>query len=53
VRIGNDVRVGANAVVVDDVPAHCTVVGIPARIVRRRAPDSPVDIPQPSPLVVM
>lgn len=53
VRIGNDVRVGANAVVVDDVPAHCTVVGIPARIVRRRAPDSPVDSPQPSPLVVM
>jgi serine O-acetyltransferase len=40
VCIGNDVRVGANAVVVHDVPAHCTVVGVPAQIVRRRAPGS-------------
>ena len=43
VRIGNDARVGANAVVVHDVPAHCTVVGVPARIVRRRQPDSGTD----------
>ena len=53
VRIGDDVRIGANAVVVDDVPAHCTVVGVPARIVRRRTPDSPVESPDPSPMVVM
>ena len=53
VRIGDDVRIGANAVVVDDVPAHCTVVGVPARIVRRRAPDSSADRPEPSPMVVM
>jgi serine O-acetyltransferase len=53
VRIGDDVRIGANAVVVDDVPAHCTVVGVPARIVRRRAPDSSVDSPDPAPMVVM
>lgn len=53
VRIGDDVRIGANAVVVHDVPPHCTVVGIPARIVRRRAPDSSIERPEPSPLVVM
>lgn len=34
VHIGNNVRIGANAVVVKDVPDNCTVVGIPARIVR-------------------
>jgi len=42
VTIGTGARVGANAVVIDDVPAHSTVVGIPARVVRRRyqaAPD--------------
>ncbi|MBO6940762.1 MAG: serine acetyltransferase [Deltaproteobacteria bacterium] len=36
VRIGAHARIGANAVVLDDVPAGATVVGIPARIVRRR-----------------
>jgi len=34
VRIGSDTKVGANAVVVDDVPDGATVVGIPARVVR-------------------
>jgi serine O-acetyltransferase len=33
VTIGNNVRVGANAVVLDDVPNNCTVVGIPGKIV--------------------
>ena len=35
VMIGNNARVGANAVVVDNVPAGATVVGIPARIVKQ------------------
>jgi serine O-acetyltransferase len=37
VRIGNGARVGANAVVVEDVPDRATVVGIPARVVRVRS----------------
>lgn len=36
VKIGDYARVGANAVVVHDVPANVTVVGIPARIVGPR-----------------
>lgn len=36
VRVGDRARVGANAVVVHDVPADSTVVGIPARVVRQR-----------------
>ena len=36
VTVGDHSRVGANAVVLDDVPPHATVAGIPARVVRRR-----------------
>jgi serine O-acetyltransferase len=32
--IGDDVNVGANAVVLSDVPDGATVVGIPAKVVR-------------------
>lgn len=35
VTIGDRARVGANAVVVHDVPMGATVVGIPARVVRQ------------------
>jgi serine O-acetyltransferase len=34
IRVGSRVRVGANAVVVSDVPDGATVVGVPARVVR-------------------
>lgn len=35
VFVGNNSKVGANAVVVKDVPENCTVVGVPAKIVRK------------------
>ena len=34
IRIGNDVKIGANAVVTKDVPDGATVVGIPGRVVK-------------------
>jgi len=37
ISIGERVRVGANSVVVKNVPADCTVVGVPGRIVDTRA----------------
>ncbi len=36
IHIGDGVRIGANAVVIDDVPSNTTVVGIPARPVRSK-----------------
>ncbi|MQX36198.1 serine O-acetyltransferase [Roseospira navarrensis] len=40
VIIGAEARVGANAVVLSDVPSGATVVGIPARVVRRDKVDA-------------
>jgi serine O-acetyltransferase len=41
IRIGNDVVIGANAVVVKDVPDFAVVGGVPARIIRIRTPGVP------------
>ena len=35
VRVGKNSIIGANAVVVKNVPDNCTVVGVPAQIIRR------------------
>ena len=35
ITIGDNVSVGANAVVLQDVPPNSTVVGVPGRIARR------------------
>ena len=38
VRIGDDADIGANAVVLIDVPAGALAVGVPARITLREKP---------------
>jgi serine acetyltransferase len=38
ITVGDDVRIGANSVVIDDVPSGATVVGAPARIVHTSPP---------------
>jgi serine O-acetyltransferase len=43
--VGSCARVGANSVVLQDVPDRATVVGIPAKVVRGRAPEGDPDHP--------
>ena len=43
IRIGDDVKVGAGSVVVHPVPDNATVVGIPGRVVRMRAPEGTLE----------
>lgn len=39
IDIGDFVRIGAGSVVIEDVPQHSTVVGVPGRIVQRASID--------------
>ena len=41
VRVGDDAEIGANAVVISDVPAGALAVGVPARIILRNKPHAP------------
>lgn len=36
INIGNDVAIGANAVVTKDIPDHVTVAGVPAKIINHK-----------------
>ncbi len=53
IRLGNGVKVGAGSVVVHSVPDNCTVVGVPAEIVRKEGKKIPEinldhgDLPDP------
>lgn len=40
IKIGDDSRIGANSVVVKEVPASAVVVGVPGQVVSRPGPDS-------------
>ena len=42
IRIGDDVAIGANAVVITDVPANSIAVGVPAKIRTRKQPETQV-----------
>ena len=34
--VGNNVTIGANAVVIHDIPEHSTAIGIPAKIIKKK-----------------
>ncbi len=36
ITIGTESKIGANSVVVQDVPCHSTAVGVPARVIRKK-----------------
>jgi serine O-acetyltransferase len=50
-HVGNNSKIGAGSVVLEEVPDNCTVVGIPGKIVKRgdqRAEDlNQIDLPDP------
>jgi serine O-acetyltransferase len=46
IRIGDNVKIGANSVVLKSVPSNSTVIGVPARIIKtqgERMPDATMD----------
>ena len=34
-KVGNNVKIAANAVVLNEIPDNCTAVGVPARVVKK------------------
>ena len=52
-KIGDNSKIGAGAVVLEEVPPYSTVVGVPGRVVRNYSPEHPqdalnqVDLPDP------
>jgi serine O-acetyltransferase len=40
IQIGDDVAIGANAVVIQNVPSNCVAVGVPARVKPRKTMDN-------------
>ncbi len=52
-KVGENSKIGAGSVVIEEVPPNCTVVGVPGRIVRRnnqklvREDLNQVDLPDP------
>ena len=46
IKVGDNVKIGANSVVLKSVPANSTVIGVPARIIKsegERLPDLMMD----------
>ena len=41
IRIGEGAKVGAGSVVLEEVPPHTTVAGVPAKVVGRPSSDQP------------
>jgi serine O-acetyltransferase len=52
-KVGENSKIGAGSVVIEEVPPNCTVVGVPGRIVKRnnktlvREELNQVDLPDP------
>lgn len=40
ILVGDNVRIGANAVVINDVPSNAIAVGVPARVISRKSTDT-------------
>ena len=40
ITIGDNVTIGANAVVNRDIPSNCVVAGVPAKIIKENAPST-------------
>lgn len=45
-RVGDNAKIAANAVVLEEVPDNCTAVGVPARLVRKNGAKTCVDLDQ-------